>query len=187
MRSAKIASILFAIIFVSCSEPPMPKPKAFLRLAYNTPIYSQIENKCPYTFEAPENALVTFNNKCWATITYPKLKATINITYRPIENNLMELLRESEKLTYNHTIKADGISSRPYENADMKKYGALTEITGNAASAIQFHLTDSTKNFVTGALYFDVQPNYDSILPAVKFLEYDVVHLMETLSWQNTK
>ena len=36
------------------------------------------------------------------------------MTYRPVENNLKELLIEAEKLTFNHTIKADGISSAPY-------------------------------------------------------------------------
>jgi len=109
----------------------------------------------------------------------------LNITYRPIENNLKELLQESEKLTYNHAIKADGISTKPYENYKNKKYGALSEVTGNAASPLQFHLTDSTKHFITGALYFKVQPNYDSILPAIKFIEKDIEHLMETLEWKN--
>ena len=64
-------------------------------------------------------------------------------------------------------------------------YGALSEVTGNAASPLQFHLTDSTNHFITGALYFKVQPNYDSILPAVKYVEKDIKHLMETLEWKN--
>ena len=42
------------------------------------------------------------------------------MTYRPVENNLKELLLEAEKLTFNHTIKADGISSVPYANKEKK-------------------------------------------------------------------
>ena len=125
------------------------------------------------------------NSKCWINIQYPSLKASLNLTYRPVENNLKELLLESEKLTYKHSVKADGISAQPYLNADKKVFGSLLEVTGNAASPLQFHLTDSTRHFITGALYFEVQPNYDSILPAIKYLEKDVKHLMETFEWKN--
>jgi len=173
------------ILLTSCNEEILPKPKAFLRLAYENTEYNKISSNCPYIFEVSNNVNANYDEKCWITIEYPKLKASLNITYRPIENNLKELLQESEKLTYNHAIKADGISTKPYENYKNKKYGALSEVTGNAASPLQFHLTDSTKHFITGALYFKVQPNYDSILPAIKFIEKDIEHLMETLEWKN--
>ena len=117
-------------------------------------------------------------------IEYPNLNATINLTYRQVENNLDELFIESEKLTFNHAIKADGISSIPFDNAVKKVYGSMYEVSGNAASPIQFHITDSTKNFITGAVYFNVQPNYDSILPAISYLQKDIKHLMETIEWK---
>jgi len=63
-------------------------------------------------------------------------------------------------------------------------YGRIYEILGNTASQIQFYVTDSTKNFVKGALYFNTTPNYDSILPAIAYLKKDIVHLMETMSWK---
>lgn len=106
------------------------------------------------------------------------------MTYRPVENNLNELLQEAEKLTFNHAIKADGISSRPYADADKQVYGSVFEVTGNAASPIQFHVTDSSKHFITAAVYFNVQPNYDSIKPAIDFLKKDVAHLIESLEWK---
>jgi len=154
-------------------------------LAYDDVQYQKINTNCPYTFEFSSDAIVTPSSKCWLNITYPKLKASLNVTYRPIENNLIELLQEAEKLTYNHAIKADGISALPFEDAKKIVYGSLSEVTGNAASPLQFHLTDSVQNFITGALYFKVQPNYDSILPAVKYIEKDIRHLMETLEWKN--
>jgi gliding motility-associated lipoprotein GldD len=177
--------MIIATLFTSCSEEIVPKPKAFLRLAYTNAAYQKVTSDCPYEFEYSNTASVDAGDKCWINIVYPKLKASLNVTYRPIENNLTELLRESEKLTYNHAIKADGISSQPFRNSSKKVYGALSEVTGNAASPLQFHLTDSAKHFITGALYFKVQPNYDSILPAIKHVEKDIKHLMETFDWKN--
>jgi gliding motility-associated lipoprotein GldD len=106
------------------------------------------------------------------------------MTYRPVDGNLPELLREAEKLTFNHTIKADGISSRPFVSEKNKVYGSVFEVTGNAASPLQFHLTDSVNHFITGAVYFDVQPNYDSIRPAVRHIEKDIIRLIETMEWR---
>lgn len=177
--------IAFGSIFTSCKDETLPKPKAFLRLSYDDVSYNPFVTTCPYSFEISDRTTTEVNDKCWINIKYPKLKASLNITYRPVENNLNELLKESEKLTYNHAIKADGISAIPYINDEKGKFGGLSEVTGNAASPLQFHVTDSAKHFITGALYFEVQPNYDSILPAIKFVEKDIKHLMETLVWKN--
>ena len=187
IKKNKLLPVFSLVLFlaISCDNDTLPKPKALMRLSYPTTSYIETQSDCSYNFEIATIANVSFNQKCWSSITYPKLRATIDITYRKVNNNLKELLRESEKLTYNHAIKADGISTKPYVNSKASKYGSLSEVTGNAASPIQFYITDSTHHFITGALYFEVQPNYDSILPALKYIEKDIVHLMETLEWQN--
>jgi len=59
------------------------------------------------------------------------------------------------------------------------------EITGNAASQSQFYATDSTKNFVTGSLYFYAKPNYDSIFPAAFYLQNDIRKIMESIEWKD--
>ncbi|MDJ0644572.1 MAG: gliding motility lipoprotein GldD [Flavobacteriaceae bacterium] len=180
-----ILTTALCFLITSCNEETLPKPNAFLRLTYDEANYQKVTSNCPYSFDFSDIAKANLNDKCWINIEYPSLKASLNITYRPIEDNLKELLQESEKLTYKHSIKADGISAQPYENVIKKVYGSLLEVTGNAASPLQFHLTDSVKHFITGALYFEVQPNYDSILPAIKYVEKDMKHLMETLEWKN--
>ena len=183
----RITYLLLAIIglfYISCKDDVLPKPKAQLRLEYRTPEYSNTESDCPYQFEFSSDAIPIINQKCWMNIEYTRLNASINLTYRPIDNNLKELFLESEKLTFNHAIKADGITSVPFIDESKQKYGAIYEVTGNAASPIQFHITDSTDNFITGAVYFNVQPNYDSIVPAIKYLQKDIIHLMETLEWK---
>ena len=62
-------------------------------------------------------------------------------------------------------------------------YGMLYEVEGNAASQAQFYLTDSTDHFITGSVYFNSLPNYDSIVPAANYLKQDIKHLMESLQW----
>lgn len=176
--------ILFSIV-QSCREEVLPKPRAQLRLEYEEPKYSTIRTDCPFEFNTSEDSNAVINSKCWVNLEYPNLKASINMTYRPVEGNLEELLREAEKLTFNHTIKADGISSRPYINENSKVYGSIFEVTGNAASPVQFHVTDSLNHFITGAVYFEVQPNYDSIRPAIQYIEKDIVAMIESLKWKN--
>ncbi len=177
-------SLLIILALSSCKDDILPKPKGQLRLEYTAPSYILTNTDCPYKFEYSTAAIAETNHKCWMNIKYPKLNATINWTYRSIDDNLKELFVEAEKLTFNHAIKADGISSVPYENLSKKLYGSIYQVTGNAASPIQFHVTDSVKNFITGAVYFNIQPNYDSIVPAINYLHQDVIHLIESLEWK---
>jgi gliding motility-associated lipoprotein GldD len=60
----------------------------------------------------------------------------------------------------------------------------MFEIEGNAASNLQFYLTDSTHNFIRGALYFYAKPNYDSLAPVIDFLKKDVEHMITTFKWK---
>ncbi|UCE92569.1 MAG: gliding motility lipoprotein GldD [Flavobacteriaceae bacterium] len=187
MKLLKQIVVLSLLITLSnsCKEEVLPKPKAQLRLEYPSPSYEKISTECPYIFEVSTNSKININDKCWANLDYPQLNASVNMTYRPVEGNLKELLIEAEKLTFNHTIKADGISSIPYSNKEKRVYGAIFEVTGNAASPIQFHVTDSTDNFITGAVYFNVQPNYDSIKPAISYLRQDIMRMIESMQWKN--
>ena len=154
---------LIGILFSSCKEDVLPKPKGYLSLKYPAVTYKKVLVAKPYSFEVSSNAEIIEQPKFWSIIRYPKLKATIDITYRPIKNNLKELLIESEKLVYKHAVKAEEITTQNFENFDKRVFGSMQEISGNAASQIQFQLTDSTNNFIKGALYFYAKPNYDSI------------------------
>lgn len=174
------------VLNISCSDTILPKPKAFLRLAYPEATYQKVVSDCPYTIQISQNSSIDFQNNCWAKIYYPNLKATIHLTYRMVDNNLEDVLKEVEKLTFEHTVKADGITyANPFENRIKKVYGKIVNVEGNVASNIQFHATDSVKNVLFGALYFEVKPNYDSILPAIKYIEMDIKNLMENIEWKN--
>ncbi len=176
---------LFCIIFVSCNEDVLPKPKAYLSLEYPQKSYQNLEFKRPYSFKILKNTAVINEPNNWLKIQYPNLKASIDITYRPVENNLKELLTEAEKLVFKHAVKAEQIVPKDFVNSKRRVFGSLYEITGNAASNLQFHITDSTNNFIKGSLYFYAKPNYDSILPAVAYIKEDVLKLVESLEWKN--
>lgn len=183
MRKICVLLVVFLGI-VSCSDDILPKPKGYLSLDYPAKEYQKLKLVRPYVFEISEKAIVKNEKNNWLKIQYPTLKASIDITYRPVKNNLKELLTESEKLVYKHAVKAEEIVTVNFENFDRRVFGSMQEISGNAASQIQFHLTDSTHNFMKGALFFYVKPNYDSVLPAVDYIKKDVMRLVETLKWQ---
>lgn len=179
-----ILLLLFVAILNSCGNDSLPKPKPYLKLQYPEISYLKIQTNCPYYFEVSPIATLNFKDNCWATIVYPNLKATVYITYRAVDNNLDEILMETEKLTYEHTIKADAISLIPYENFEKRVFAKLSNVEGNVASNIQFMATDSLNHVLAGALYFYTKPNYDSILPAIKYIEKDIIHLVETIEWK---
>ena len=62
--------------------------------------------------------------------------------------------------------------------------GTLFNVEGDVASPFVFYLTDSTDNFLYGALYFDVPPNADSLSPVIERIRGDMGHLAATLRWQ---
>jgi gliding motility-associated lipoprotein GldD len=162
----------------------MPKPKAQLRLEYPTPTYKTSNFKY-FSFEKSDFAKIKIINNQKLNLEYPKMKAKIYLTYNKINNNLTELLKDAEKFTFEHTIKADEIITQDFINKNDSVYATMNNITGNTASQIQFHITDSTHHFINGSLYFYVQPNYDSIMPAIDYIKQDISHLLETFKWNH--
>ena len=179
-------SAIIAVSFLSfsCKDDVLPKPSSYLRLDYPEAKYVNFQNECPFAFEMNSDAVIKKEADCSFTITYPKMKATIYLTYKPVAKNINELLRDAQTLTYKHVIKADDILEQPYLNSDKKVYGMFYQVEGNAATNSQFYATDSTKHFVTGSVYFYAKPNYDSIMPAASYIKNDMQRLLETLKWK---
>lgn len=177
-------------LFISCADEEQPKPKAYLSLNYPEATYEKFDKGCPYTFEMNQQAIPekpVGAKDCWFNLNYNLLNGTIFLTYQPVRNNLDSLLRDAQKLPLQHTIKADAIEGDIYTNPYNNTYGMFYEVTGNAASQAQFYLTDSVRHFLTGSVYFNAQPNFDSIIPAASYLKKDIRHLMETVKWSKTE
>jgi gliding motility-associated lipoprotein GldD len=181
-------SSLFALaIFLSvsgCKDVIVPKPSAHLRLEYPATEYARFENHCPFTFDMNADVIIKEKGFCNFTVDYPRMKATLYLSYQPVNNNIDLLLRDAQKLTYKHVVKADDILEQPYVNPNSKVYGMFYTVSGNAATNTQFYATDSVKHFVTGSVYFYTKPNFDSIFPAANFIRSDMRVLMETLKWK---
>ncbi len=174
------------MITVSCNDDrPVPKPRALLRLDFPEPAYEAFENMkgCGFAFLKNSLAAVRTEENCSMEISYRGMKGTIFLTYKPVEGNLQSLLRDAQKLSYEHMSKADRITEQPYVNPETGVYGMYYEVSGNAASQSQFYVTDSSSHFLAGALYFESVPNYDSILPAAQYLRDDIRVLMESIQW----
>ena len=183
MRS--IVVLIFALLVISCNNDTVIKPAAKLRLDYQKAEYKGFKSDCKYSFEKNRSAELKVSNDCWMNLEYPSMDATIYLTYRKVNsNNLDSLLYDAQKLTYDHTIKADRILEQPRVDSVNKVYGMFYMIDGNAATQSQFYVTDSINHFVTGALYFESKPNFDSLYPAVIYLRDDIRRIMETISWE---
>lgn len=171
-------------LLISCGKEVSPKPDSFLRLEYPKPVYKTFSETCAFTFDMNENSFIKPESDCAFKIDYPKMHASIYMNYKPVTNNLNALLKDAQKLTYNHTIKADEIIEQPFINTEKGVYGMFYEVEGNAATNVQFYATDSVKNFIVGTLYFYAKPNYDSILPAASYVKDDMKRIMESIEWK---
>ena len=181
----RLISACIVLLLVSCDHSETtPLPSAQLALSYDDVTYQDISS-C--AFSLPINTAGTLQRQgpCNIKIDYPATKASIFMTYQPVRNNLDTLLRDTQKLSYEHARKASGIKANPFIKPDTNVYGMLYEVSGNAASSTQFYATDSTKHFLAGSVYFDTRPNYDSLYPAIEYMRNDVAHIMEQLRWND--
>jgi len=179
--------VLFSILFLSilsCQDDVLIKPDAELRLNYPAATYHKTKTGCAYNFMMNDNSILVNSRNCASKLVYPKMNAAIYLTYQKVKNNNLDsLLYDAQKLAYNHDIKANSIPEQVFVNPDNKTYGIFYSINGNAASQSHFYLTDSIQHFVTGSLYFEAKPNFDSIYPAVVYLRDDIREMMETMEW----
>jgi gliding motility-associated lipoprotein GldD len=180
----KITLFFIVLTLVSCKDEIIPKPTSQLSLEYPEAKYNSLVKSDNFVFEVNTSAIIKSNSKGSLELNYPKMKATVYLTYKPVSNNIDSLLRDAQKLTYEHVIKADDILEQPFLNPEKKVYGMFYEVGGDAATNAQFYVTDSIKNFVTGSLYFYAKPNYDSILPAASYIKKDIKKIMETFEWK---
>ena len=150
---------------------------------------------CPFKFEKPVYADVVHDTlyfgkrlvseKCWLNVNFPSLNGTINLTYKDINDtmSLERLVEDAHKLSFKHTTKADYINEIRIEN-DHGVGGLLYDVGGDAASNVQFFLTDTNRHFIRGALYFNSEPNSDSMAPVIGFVKEDMKRMLKTFEWK---
>jgi gliding motility-associated lipoprotein GldD len=82
-----------------------------------------------------------------------------------------------------HSLKASYKEDSLFKTPN-NVYGLFFNIGGNVATSNQFLITDSSKHFMRGALYFDATPNEDSLGIVNEFVLEDMKHLINTLKWK---
>ena len=184
-----ILIISFSILFSSCSKTSIPRPYGYFRVDLPRHIYRTIDTlNLPYRFDLPENVQLISRKAegemYWIDIFYPKLNASIYCSYKPVKGNLIDLLEDTRKIVYKHSVRADGIGEKVFDHPEKNVHGILYDLRGNTASSVQFVLTDSTHNFFRGALYFNNVPNKDSIAPMANYIREDVIRIMESFEWK---
>jgi len=163
--------IILAITCASCkNEPLIPKPIGYhkIDLPERTGYSDFTMDECNFTFKYPDYVYVEqdtlfFDQKpedpCWLNVRYPSLNGMVHMSYKSLKSNDLNQLTEV--------------------------YGLVSQVGGNVASAYQFYLTDSSKNYVRGSLYFRAQPNADSLKPAVDFVREDLVEMLASWEWND--
>jgi gliding motility-associated lipoprotein GldD len=196
MNHRKIQLVLLfltgMISMISCHQDHTPRPRGYYRISFPEKNYQSLSMQVPYTFQIPtysypEADSLNLNQPYWITIQIPGNHAQIHISYIKLHHDLAEHTEFSRTLAYKHTEKATSIDEQVFVNKAKKVYGTLYTIKGDAASPMQFYLTDSVSNFLRGALYIKEVPNADSLRPVINFLSQDVLQLVETTEWKNNK
>ena len=180
---------LILICGISCRESYTPKPRGYLRIEFPEKEYILFDSTCPFTFAYPVYSKVVpdtefYSEPCWMNIEFPPFNGKIHISYKEINGNLYQYTEDSRSLAYKHTIKADAIKETVYSDSRANVYGILYDIKGDAASSLQFYLTDSNHHFLRGSLYFNVEPDKDSLAPVISYFREDIVHLIESFDWK---
>ena len=184
--------LVLAFIAISCNHENnyLPKPRGYFRIDLPEKAYSKVDTIEKYSFECPQYALVTPdlyspNEKNWINIEMPQFKGSIHLTHKPVNGNLGEYLEDVHTMVVKHLQKANGVRDSLIVNEEHQVYGLFIEMDGKGvATPMQFYLTDSTKNFVRGALYYNFQPNHDSMQPVINFIREDIDHLINTFEWK---
>jgi gliding motility-associated lipoprotein GldD len=197
-RAFQILVLLVAgsCLLAACnSDYSVGKKKGYFHIDLPEKKYQSFDQPgYPYTFEYPVYANITrdstfFDDKAgdwWVNIDVPQFAGRIYISYKAIggANKFDSLVSDGFKMAYKqHVDVSTGIEESRIQTPNNVE-GMYFNLGGNTATANQFFLTDSTKHFLRGALYFDATPNADSLGIVNDFLKKDLEHLINTLKWK---
>lgn len=213
-RSVIILCTLCTAGFLSsCNSTYTSKKKGYFQIDFPEHQYQTFNNeKFPYQFEYPVYAKITQDsnyfdsnpeNEYWINVDFAQFDAKIFLSYKQIGgkalfktkdangavkdsigiNHFDNMINDAYTLTNKNDVVATSIKDSVFQTANAIS-GVVFTVGGNAATAKQFFMTDSTKNFIRGALYFDATPNADSLKPIQDFLNKDINHLINSFRWK---
>ncbi len=204
------------MLLMACNSNYTSRKKGYFKIDLPEHQY-QVFNKqdFPYSFEYPVYATViqdstyfdsTPENNYWINLDFPAFNARLFMSYKIIGglapykikqadgsykdsmgiNQFDLMVNDAFNLTNKNDVIASSIKDSLMRNPNGIS-GVFFKVGGNAATASQFFLSDTTKNFIRGALYFDATPNADSLRPVQEFLRTDLEHLISTFEFKSQK
>ncbi len=207
--------LFFTFYFLfSCNSAYVSKKRGYYKIYFPERQYVKFNKEdFPFSFEYPAYATIIrdttyFDNNpedsFWINIDFPQFQGRVFLSYKIIGGKALYKVKQSngsykdsfainqfDRLVadaYNLTNKND-VAASSIRDSLVHTPNGLTgiffKVRGNAATAKQFFLSDTTKNFIRGALYFDVTPNADSLKPVQDFLQTDLEHIINTFQWKN--
>lgn len=215
MNILKTAILLIIIFgFIACNSTYTSKKRGYYNIEFPEKSYVKFDDpNVPYSFEYPAYAKIvtdstyfdsTPENPYWRNIDFPQFNARIFLSYKIIGGRATYKVKlpdgsykDSTGINYfdkmvndafNLTNKNEAVASFIGDSVFTTKNGVTGvnfTVKGNAATARQFFMSDTSKNFIRGALYFDTTPNADSLRPVLDFLQTDINHLINTFRWKN--
>lgn len=201
-------------LFNACNSTYTSKKKGYYKIDFPEREYVLFEKEgFPYSFEYPVYARIVKDstyfdqdqlNPYWINIDFPQFSGRIFLSYKAIGGkstykvkqpdgsykdsigvNVFDyMVNDAFKLTSKNESVASSIKDSLFHTKNGIT-GVFFRVGGNAATAKQFFMSDTTKKFFRGALYFDVTPNADSLRPVQDFLQKDIDHLINTFRWTN--
>jgi len=186
---------VISVTFASCDGDEdkiySPKPRGYFKINFPEKNYRMYDSICPYSFEIPVYARMIQDKHmgaepCWLNLEFPQFKATVHLSYKAVnDTSLNTYFEDSRDFAIRHQIKATGLEESVVIRDSAKVYGLVYDIGGNTASSVQFYLTDSTKHFLRGALYFNTVTNIDSLKIVIDFIREDILRMVQTCKWKN--
>ncbi|HPH84653.1 MAG TPA: hypothetical protein PLC48_04310 [Ferruginibacter sp.] len=203
-------SLLF---FISCNNTYTSKKTGYFHISLPEHKYVAFDKpEFPYQFEYPAYANIIKDstyfdsspeNPYWVNIDFPTFNARIFLSYKIIGGQAMYKIKQADGTykdstgtnrfdrmvndAFNLTNKNEAVATSIKDSLFTTTNGitgVFFRVGGNAATAKQFFLSDTTKNFLRGALYFDATPNADSLKPVQDFLQVDMDHLIRSFKWK---
>ncbi len=180
--------IFIVVIFLfGCKEDPYPKPYGYPRLNLPKVGYEKWSSNCSFIFKKPNGADVekVDADTCFFNLSYSSLNAKVYCSYIPVEGQLKEIIDQEYKLREKHNQFSTSVKEKVFHNPTKNVHALLFHISGTqAATPLQFFITDSVNHFFRGTLYFNTSPNNDSLATAIDFIKNDIDTLVESFEWR---
>lgn len=178
------------LLCLACESNWLPKPPGYNRIELPRHEYQRLEQGYPYQLDFSTHSKVeadSFNlgEKEWINLNYKEFGAKVHLTYKKIDQStdFKTLSNDAFNLTAKHQIKAYGIEEAILLTPNGY-VAVVAELSGEVPTQFQFFVTDSTSNFLRGAVYFNSALKNDSLAPIIEYIKLDMAHLINSVNFE---